>query len=363
MGWRTSSDEGLAIPGTSGDAGESALRTALAFSIVTGTPFTMHWGEDGVPAAAHAQALAMVSALGGEFIQTQPGTSEISYRPAPIRNVNAKIDAGLLPVGPLIQALALPLAVSGSASTLRITGVTHLAGSPSFHELALAWLPAVERLGFAGEVSLEAAGFVPDGGGVVSVRIFPSPRLHPIDLGQRGLLHEVQALALVANLGIGIAVQLERRLSERLRARGIAAQIEVLPMPVERGRGLAAVVSAQFERSRVVWAAVGEAGRPAAAVADEAVDHLQRLLERRGAVDGALAAQLLPFMAIASSSFSAPGAIGQGSRGASRVTTSEVTTPLLAVADVARRFLDVDIQVQGLPGDEGLVEVRPRATA
>ena len=51
--------------------------------------------------------------------------------------------------------------------------------------------------------------------------------------------------------------------------------------------------------------------------------------------------------------------IGKDERGTSRLSTTRITETLLPLAEVARRFLDVEIQIQGLPGDEGLIEVRP----
>lgn len=347
--------------GAEGEAGATVVRAALCLSVVTRRPVSVGWPDGtGLTATGVAAAQAMRTALGGTCEGASIGSRQLGFEPQLSRPPAIVIENPGLPVAPLLEMLLPALALSGAPSNVRLAGVTHQHGDTAFHDLVYGWLPLVERLGLATEVVLGGAGFAPDGAGIVEARVFPTPRLKGLELTARGLLVETQALALVANLGIGIALPLERRLTERLRGSGIVAQVEVLPMPADRSRGLAAVVLVQFERLRIAIVETGQVGRPPAEVADRAVDRLQAALSRRGAIPGETMNRLLIPLALAASPFGAPGSIGGEGPSASRVTTTEVTPTLLSLADVVRRMLPVDVQIQGLPGDDGAIEVRPR---
>ncbi len=352
--WRRA--EAQEVPSRAASPGESPALQADVGS-PTGRDSIGHGLDAGVasrPAVALAQAVA--TAVGAR-VDGQLAT----FEPMPVRPGRRTVTCppGVSAVL-VLESLMWPLALAQGTSELSVFGATHVARVPSFHDLALGLFPAAERLGVAGEVALQAAGFAPEGGGQLRARIYSAPKLQAADWTHRGVLREVRAYACVANLGIGIARPLAQRLSERLRSRGVAAQVEVLPMPATRGRGLCVVVAAEFERVRSVFTSVGEAGKPGGEVVDEAVAGLCRLLERRGALPPLLAEQLLVPAALAASRFGAPGALpASRERRPSRLSVSEVTWELLQVARAARALCEVEIQVQGLPGEEGLVEVRP----
>jgi RNA 3'-terminal phosphate cyclase (ATP) len=357
--------EPVELAGSEGSAGDSALRAALTLSAISEQPIALTWAQDlaglsppGLSAVDVARAV-----FGGSAENALEGARSLVFRPVSLKSGNYSAEVAGVEVASLAQMCLPALSLANGASTLRLRGLTHVHGASSFHDLAFGWLPVVERLGVAAEVSLTAAGFAPDGGGIIDLRVFPAPRLRGIDLSSRGLLVETQALALVANLGVGIALPLERRLSERLRASGIAAQVEVLPLPADRTRGLGAVIAAQFERVRVALVCTGQAGHPAEEVADGAVDAFKGLLARRGALPGATAEALMVPLALAASPHGAPGVIGKDPPTPSYITTAEVTAGMLTVADVIRRMLPVDIQIQGLPGDNGAITLRPRTDA
>lgn len=351
------SREPLLLDGLSDGAVSGALRAALALSVATSTPLQF------ASPPSDAQRV-FVEAFAGAVHATLEAGSPSVFRPGKLKGgsvsvtLPAEFSAGLL-----LEPLAIALAFASRPTSLLVRGATHVRGAPSFHELAFAWAPLVERAGLVLELALESASFGADGAGAVRARIFPAARMRPLELVHRGVLSDVRALTLVSNVGLGLALPLERRISERLRALGIVPQGEALPMPAAKGRGLAVALVAQFEAVRVALVEVGEAGRTPESLADAAADRFRSLLSGRGALDASLAESLLVPLALAASSSGAPGAIAPASRGTSRFTTAEVTTELLSIAGVVRALLDVDVQVQGLPGAEGLVEIRPRPEA
>jgi RNA 3'-terminal phosphate cyclase (ATP) len=352
--------DAVELEGAGGESCAPFVRAAVVLSCITQQPFEMHWSEEAGLTADAAAALKVGLLFGGRCQGLNDGAKEVRFDPAPLKSGTIRGEVagdGLLRS---LEMMSLVLSFARGPSEVRLSGVTHPIGGLSFHESALGWGPLLERLGVSSEFRLEAAGFSAEAPGAVSARVFPSPRFHPIELTQRGMLLEVQAIVLMGNLGVGIAVPIERRLHERLRARGIVAQVEMLPLPVEKGRGVSVALFAQFEHTRVAFSVTGAPGQAADSIAEAVVDRLHSFLRHRGAVPGELSARLIVPLALAASSRGAPGSIGRESRGTSRLTTTEVTPNLLGIAGLARRFLDVDVQVQGLPGDEGLVEIRPR---
>jgi len=68
------------------------------------------------------------------------------------------------------------------------------------------------------------------------------------------------------------------------------------------------VLAVEFERSRAGFAALGERGTPAEAVAADAVEEFAAFRAGTAAIDGRLADQLLPVLALAGGRLTAPAA-------------------------------------------------------
>lgn len=263
-----------------------------------------------------------------------------------------------LAAAPVLAALASATSSAERPVSLRLEAITHPSDETSFHDFALSWSAALEQAGLALDAKLEVASFGTESSGVLAVRFFPSPRLKPVECVQRGLLSEVRAIALVSSGNRLAAQRLEHAVTSRLRAAGINAQPEALPIP-SGTRGAALVINARFERVLASFTGVVE-GNDFEGAADECVDALQGFMGSRGALPSSLAESLLVPAALAASALATRGSIGGNGPVGSRWTTAEVTLGLLGSADVVRALLDVDVRVRGLPGNDGLVRLEPR---
>jgi RNA 3'-terminal phosphate cyclase (ATP) len=351
------------------DLGQAAatghpLRTALALACITGRPFSAVHLRAGQPEPGlrphHVQAvLAAARLCQAEVAGALVGSARLDFRPGrPVTPVaQLEVDAGPAgSTGLLLQTLCWPLALAGGPSTLVLRGGTHQPGTPSFHFLALAWAPAVARLGFKVELGLGAAGFHAQGGGEVTALVEPARPMPPLDLRHRGLLRDVEVLSLVGGLEAEVSDRQAVRARRALRALGVAAQVERLPLPVHGSTGSHVLVLASFERTRSGHGVVAPAGRPAADAAERAAEAFQAHLDAGGAVDALLADQLLlPAALVAAGRVGAP----PGVVPATRFTVSEVTPRLLAAAAVIPRFLAVELSVVGRAGQPGEVRVQP----
>src|ERR687887_369902 len=111
-----------------------------------------------------------------------------------------------------------------AAAATPLRGGTHQQNSPTFHDLALVWAPAVARLGFRFELALQAAGFYPEGGGEITAAVEPAHPMPPLDLRHRGMLEEVEVVAMVGGLPFAVAERLPGRAPQggrRPRARAV----------------------------------------------------------------------------------------------------------------------------------------------
>lgn len=264
-----------------------------------------------------------------------------------------------LPAAAVLAAIASASSSAKRPLDLSLETVTHAPDAPSFHDFALGWKPVLEEVGIALDVAVETASFGEDATGVLVARFFPSARMMPVEFVQRGLLSDVRALALVSSGNRPAALRLERAATAKLRAAGINAHPEALPIP-SRKRNAAMVINARFESTQASFTRV-VVDDDYESAAEACVDALQSFMSGRGAVQAGLAESLLVPAALAASGLVVRDTIGGTGPVASRWTTTEVTLELLASAEVVRALLDVEVRVLGLPGSDGRIHLAPRS--
>ena len=353
----------IVLDGSQGEGGGQILRTALSLSAITGKPFTItNVRANRLKAglrpqhveAARATARLVDAELAGDVV----GGARLEFRPRRTATPGEwTLDVGTAGSTPLLlQTICWPLALAGGPSQLTLRGGTHQDHAPSFHYLALVWAPAVARLGFSLALELQGAGFYPEGGGEFTARIEPAHPMPPLDLRHRGTLLEVEVVSVVGGLGYEIADRQASRALRSLRAAGIAAEAQRVPVPAPLSKGGHVLVVSTFERTRSGHGAVSARERTPEQIAEEAVGAFRAHLAGGGAVDRHLGDQLLLPAALAAAGFlpAPPGVVPSA-----RYTVAAVTSHLTTNAAVIRRFLDVEIAVLGREGEEGEVRVQP----
>ncbi|HTT71507.1 MAG TPA: RNA 3'-terminal phosphate cyclase [Anaeromyxobacteraceae bacterium] len=353
----------IVIDGSEGEGGGQVLRTALALSAVTGRAFSIHRLranriKPGLRPQHREAAIALARLCGATLVGAEVGSDRLEFRPSsPVAAGSYEFDikkAGSTPL--LFQTLCWPLALAGRPSQLTLHGRTHQQYSPTFHDLALVWAPAVARLGFRFELELQAAGFYPEGEGEMTARVEPAHAMPPLDLRHRGTLAQVEVVAMVGGLSFDVAGRLADRALRGLRDIGVAADASRVPIPARRSAGSHLLLVASFERTRAGFAALGDRGQTPETAADDAVAACASFLKGGAAVDRYRGDQLLvPAALLASGRVPFP----KGVLPSTRYTVSTVTKHLLTTAAVVKRFLDVEIGVFGREEEEGEVRVQP----
>lgn len=342
----------IAVDGAMGEGGGQVLRTALSLSLLTGQSFRLsriraNRQRPGLRPQHLAAVQAAAQVSGARVSGDRVGSGAIELAPGPVRPGDYFFDIGTAGATALVlQTLLLPLALAPGRSSVTIRGGTHVPLSPCFHYLDWNWRPFLARIGIYFDLTMTMAGFYPQGGGELQAAIPGDARPGPLDLTERGALRGVRGLSAVANLPRDIAERQRRQARGRLRALlpEVTPEVVLEELPAST-RGTVLLLLAEFEHGQACCFALGERGKRAEQVADEAVQALAAFIRSDGAVDPWLADQLLLPLAVAS--------------GTSSLHTSEVTTHLLTNAEVIRLFLPVEIRVDGAVGSPADIRVQP----
>ncbi len=327
----------IEIDGSLGEGGGQIVRTAAALSAVTGesvriTRIRKNRPNPGLsPQHVSAiSALAMVTDARAEGVR--PGSVEMTFRPGEVRGGDYEIDIGTAgSITLLIQCLLPALIQADGPSTLSIRGGTDVKWSPTIDYLSKVALPAFAEFGVRSQLKCERRGYYPRGGGVVTLVVFPS-NLKRADLSAIQP-DEVKGTSHSSNLPEHVAQRQSEAAIEVLEEAGFAAKIkcETATFP-STGSGIT------LWSGRKGASSLGERGLLAEKVGRAAAGDMVAELGSKAAVDRHLADQLVPYLALAGGSYTAP----------------EVSKHASTNVWTAARFLDVEISVDEAV-DEGEV--------
>ena len=293
----------LLLDGSEGEGGGQILRSALALSLVTGTPFRIDGIRAGRPRPGlmrqHLTAVEAAAAVGrAEVTGAEVGSRSVSFRPGRPRGGDYHFSVGTAGSATLVLQTVLPALITAEEpSTLVLEGGTHNPTSPPFDFLAAAYLPLVGRMGPRVSATLERPGFYPAGGGRLRVVVAPVRDLTPLVLDARGAIVSRRARAVVANLPRSIAEREVAQLARRLGWESAAFSIE--ERADSAGPGNVVLVEVQAEQVTDVFSGFGEKNVRAETVADRVADEALAYLAGEQPVGPHLADQLVLLLALA----------------------------------------------------------------
>ncbi len=338
----------LELDGSEGEGGGQILRTSLALSLLTGTPFRLRNVRARRPQPGlrpqHLTGVRAAAAVGNAQARgASVGSADLTFEPGPVAAGTYHFDIGTAgATGLVLHTLYLPLALGAAApSELTLIGGTHVSTSPCVPFLDTTWRAYLERAGLRVKLKIARPGFYPRGGGRVEAVVLPCERPRGLTLRERGPV-TVTGFSAVAGLPEHIARRQARRAASRLKQHGLDADIREETW--EGGPGTVLAVIVKTEPVPALFFGLGERGKPAERVADEAVDQaLAYLAAAPAAVDAHSADQLVLPLALA--------------EGPSEFTVAEVTAHLTTNIAVIRRFVERDIVCEGEPGGPGRVRI------
>jgi RNA 3'-phosphate cyclase len=340
------------IDGAQGEGGGQILRTSLALSLITGQAFrlrNLRAGRDkpglrpqhlaGVHAAATiGQANTRGATLGSDDLVFEPG----QVTPGNHHFTIGTAGATALVLHTVYLPLACASACASAASSVTIDGGTHVRAAPCYHFLAITWARYLQRIGLNIDVAMRRPGFYPRGGGLIEAAIQPWTERAGLTIDAIQVPRRVKGFSAVA----GLPEHICRRQAERLRDRlaHLDLDADVREETWKGGPGTVVGVELPTEPAPTFFFAIGERGKPAERVADEAAQQVRSFLKSEPlGVDEHSADQLVLPLALAPPSSSFP--------------VAAVSSHLLTNATVIRHFLQRDIVVEGELGKSSVVRI------
>jgi RNA 3'-terminal phosphate cyclase (ATP) len=336
----------VTLDGSSGEGGGQILRSALTLAMLTGRPFRIVKVRANRPKpglkAQHLKSVEAAALLcGAEVTGASLGSRDLTFRPGPVEARDLRVDIGTAGSTALVlQTLHLAVALRASGPVrLTLTGGTFNTSAPSYPFLDSTWRGHLAQLGLPVFLAMPAAGYFPEGGGQLDAWVEPGTP-DALVLESRGKLTRIHGLASTTQLDPGIAARMRDRATDRLELQGYEPVIETGKLPGP-GQGASITLTAEFSQGPLVtFVGLGERGKPAEVVADEAVEELLDHLDApEGAVDLHSADQLLLPLAFAP--------------GRSVYTVTKVTSHLRTNIATIQAFLDRPIRVEAFEVGEG----------
>lgn len=330
------------------------LRTSLTLSVLTGQPVQIIKIRDGRPKPGllpqHLTAVRAAAKICGADIQgAELQSQELGFGPHSAAQAGTyTLDVAQAAKGGsagsvclILQTILLPLARAEGVSEITLRGGTHVAWSPTFDYIKRVYLPTLAKLGIMAKANIRKWGWYPMGGGEIVATVQgmgSSASWNGLDLAHRGPLVRVRGISASSNLPKHIRTRQELAALRMLRSHGVNVRLDIVDAP-SKGQGTVVFLWSEFEHVQAGFTSLGELGKPAERVAEEAVKELLCHLESDAALDRHLADQMVLPLALVDSS--------------STFTTEAVSQHLLTNAWVVNQFLPNRVRVEGEEGQPG----------
>ncbi|HLC62143.1 MAG TPA: RNA 3'-terminal phosphate cyclase [Candidatus Nanoarchaeia archaeon] len=355
----------IKVDGNFGEGGGAIVRTALALSTITQKPFEIYDIRKGRPQpglkSQHLYCVRALKRLSDAIAEgDELGSTSLKYYPKKIIAKNLDVDietAGSITL--LLQSLPPPSMFASKPITISVAGGTDVKWSMPFDYFNNILLPQLQRFAKI-EARLLKRGYYPKGGGKVEIRISPKFKLNdfenfeefhnhlkqnvnPYNLTEQGNLIQIKGISHASKdlQGSNVAERQTESAKNILKLK-YDVPINIISQYQETlstGSGIA--LWAIFSRNkndidennpiRVGADSLGERGKRAEDVGEEAASRLIKQIEAKAPVDGFLADQILPFMALV---------------GNSKIKVSEITsharTNIYAIEQFFGKIFEVD---------------------
>jgi RNA 3'-phosphate cyclase len=313
----------LEIDGSYGEGGGQMMRSAVAFSCLTRTPFRMinirAGREKPGLKAQHVHVLkAAMKFAGATVAGAKEGSAVVDFDPGRPRGGTFEIDIGTAGSITLVMQTLLPaLLFAGGRSVVTVRGGTDVAMSPPFDYFREVIVPHAAPFADELAVDMRRRGFYPKGGG--EVRLLVRPKHHgtfeeiraavrrslpPIDLTRAASAESIDVYS-VAHDSLEPNGVVERQAAGAMNAIKHARLRAHKEYARAFSIGTAVTVVARFAHGAIGGDALGERGKRAEDVGREAAEMLKAALDTGAPVDEHLADHLVPWLALRGGSFRA----------------------------------------------------------
>ncbi|MBI5699041.1 RNA 3'-phosphate cyclase [Candidatus Saganbacteria bacterium] len=333
----------IEIDGSIGEGGGQILRTALTLAALTKTPLTIDKirlgrKKPGLQPQHLTGVRAAAEVCRGKLSGAELFSDHLTFEPGDIKSGFFEFDAAKVSpsagsVGMILEQL-LPILIFGKeTSYITIKGGTGVPWSPPAEFIEKVFLPTLSKMGVKASLEIQKLGFYPIGGGSIKSTLTPlASHLSPLGLTSRGILKSLNCLAAVNGLPASIAERENRQAQKRLADLKLEVKCEAKTSSGPSSGNLF-LLWAEYENCLAGFSALGELGKPAERVADEAVDEFLKFNAGETAVEKHLADQLMIYAALA--------------KGKSTLKVQEITKHLETNRLVIEQLLPVKFEIAG----------------
>lgn len=343
----------IEIDGSLGEGGGQVLRTALSLSCLFQKPFRIFnirksrkkpgLMPQHLTCVRAAQLLSHATVNGDHT-----GSVELEFTPGSVQGGNFLFDIGTAGSTALVLQTLIPaLAFAKEKSVVTLKGGTHVPFSPSYDYVKEVFLPFLERLGIRIDLSIESYGFYPKGGGKITAELMPSTAVKSLRAAERGRVLDLAGYSGVGNLPLSIAERQRNALMEKLQSgiRGLESLVHLeLINATTPGQGTFVFLKAETEDSLAGFTSLGERGKRAELVGEEAAVDFLEYYGTNAALDPFLADQIVLYLSL--------------SKEESVFTASRITEHLTTNLRVISLFHNFRYSVEGEIGKPGEIRIQ-----
>ena len=191
----------IEIDGSFGEGGGQVLRTAVAFSAITGEPLRVYniraGRENPGLRPQHLKSLEAVGGLcGAQVTGLSVGSTDVTFTPNHIQSGRFRVDIGTAGSLTLLLQALLPVALCAPGRVeLELVGGTDVAWSPTIDYFRNVFMFFLAEMGADVKVEVKRRGFYPKGGGVVDVTVEPWANKSRLDLTETAEVKSVHVVS------------------------------------------------------------------------------------------------------------------------------------------------------------------------
>ena len=342
----------IEIDGSYGEGGGQILRTALSLSCLLQKPFRIFHIRKGrkkpglmpqhLTCVRAAQLLSHADVKGDH-----KGSTELVFSPGQVKVGDFFFDIGTAGSTSLVLQTIIPsLVFLEEKSTVTLNGGTHVPFSPSFHYLKDVFASFLKKIGIEIQLTIDAYGFYPKGGGTIRAMILPAQKPTPLKITERGAMVSLRGYSGVGNLPLSIAERQRTALLKKIHSHAhdtrCSTNIELIHVPTP-GQGTFLFLKSETEHASAGFTSLGALRKRAEVVGEEAAKEFLRYYATGAALDPYISDQIVLYLSL--------------SQKKSTFTTSRITQHLLTNLWVIGLFHEFHYAIEGKTGEPGVVRI------
>ena len=268
------------------------------------------------------------------------GSTELIFSPEGVKGGDFFFDIGTAGSASLVLQTIVPsLIFLNRKTTVVLKGGTHVPFSPCYHYISEVFVPMLKKLGVRIELNIESYGFYPKGGGRIRAEIFPAKEIKPLRIMERGQLIKLSGCSGVGNLHPSIAERQRNAFMEKIHSQAdikCPVDMEIIDAPTP-GQGTFVFMKSESESSVAGFTAIGERGKRAEMVGEEAAIEFLNYYSSNAALDSHFPDQMVLYLSLCNNE--------------SVFTTSCATQHLLTNLWAIGLFHEYEFSIEGEIGD------------